>query len=153
MADGLARLDGRVSNVVPTTGLEPAIFRLEVKRVTTTPISLSLDVWTSKNAKAMLGVIGHWITPDFVYRERVLEFIEIEGPHTGENMADTVYPTLMELSLETKLFAVTADNAANNDTLVNTKPDTNSESSTGSASGATSLIAPSFCKTKQRPSQ
>ena len=28
-------------------------------------IVLSLDVWTSKNSKAILGVKGHWLTADF----------------------------------------------------------------------------------------
>lgn len=50
----------------------------------TIALSLSLDVWTSKNHKSILGVIGHWLTPNFEYRERVLEFSEISGSHSGE---------------------------------------------------------------------
>jgi hypothetical protein len=81
-------------------------------------IALSLDVWTSKNSKAMLGVIGHWMTADFQYREQVLEFAEISGAHTGENMADMLHKTLVELGIERKLLTITADNASNNQTLV-----------------------------------
>ena len=30
------------------------------------------------------AVIGHWLSEDFVYKEAVLEFAEIEGTKTGE---------------------------------------------------------------------
>ncbi|RKF54386.1 hypothetical protein GcM3_209025 [Golovinomyces cichoracearum] len=49
--------------------------------------SLSLDVWTSKNCKIILGVIGYWLTADFEYREAVLDFKELSGVHSGDNMA------------------------------------------------------------------
>lgn len=81
-------------------------------------ISLSLDAWTSKNSKAMLGVIGHWLTSDFQYRERVLEFTEIHGIHSGENMAEVLQRLLTELRIEHKLLTITADNATNNECLL-----------------------------------
>jgi hypothetical protein len=81
-------------------------------------ISLSLDAWTSKNSKAMLGVIGHWLTSDFQYRERVLEFTEIHGIHSGENMAEVLQTLLTELRIEHKLLTITADNATNNECLL-----------------------------------
>lgn len=48
-------------------------------KATCLAISLSLNVWTSKNHLAILGVIGHWITPEFKYQERVLKFCELQG--------------------------------------------------------------------------
>jgi hypothetical protein len=84
---------------------------------TCSTIALSLDVWTSKNHKAILGVIGHWLTPDFDYRERVLEFSELSGSHSGENMAERLQRMLAELQIENKLLTITADNASNNETL------------------------------------
>lgn len=81
-------------------------------------ISLSLDSWTSQNSKAMLGIIGHWITAEFQHREHVLEFREIQGVHSGENMAEVLQTTLAELKIEHKLLAITADNAANNESLL-----------------------------------
>ncbi len=80
-------------------------------------ISLSLDVWTSSNHLSILAIIGHWLTEDFEYRERLIEFKEIIGPHTGENMAEIVEDTLVELGIEGKLLTITADNATNNETL------------------------------------
>lgn len=84
---------------------------------TCSTIALSLDVWTSKNHKSILGVIGHWLTPNFEYRERVPEFSEISGSHSGENMAELLRNMLSELQLEDKLLTITADNASNNETL------------------------------------
>ncbi|CEL08111.1 hypothetical protein ASPCAL11264 [Aspergillus calidoustus] len=84
---------------------------------TCSTIALSLDVWTSKNHKSILGVIGHWLTPNFEYQERVLEFREISGSHSGENMAELLQSMLSELQLEDKLLTITADNASNNETL------------------------------------
>jgi hAT family C-terminal dimerisation region len=81
-------------------------------------IGLSLDIWTSKNFKAILGVIGHWLTADFQYQERVLEFTEMHSVHSGENMAQTVEEILEELGIRYKLLAITTDNASNNETLV-----------------------------------
>lgn len=81
-------------------------------------VALSLDVWTSKNSKAILAVIGHWLKDDFEDQERVFEFVEISGVHSGENMAELLQNTLEELQIEQKLLTITADNAANNESLV-----------------------------------
>jgi hypothetical protein len=48
----------------------------------------------------------------------MLEFIEIQGPYTGENIAGIVLEVLKELGISTKLITITSDNAGNNDTLV-----------------------------------
>ena len=42
-------------------------------------IALSLDAWTSANQLPFLAIIRHWVTQDFKYEERILEFIELEG--------------------------------------------------------------------------
>jgi hypothetical protein len=87
---------------------------------TSRTIALSLDVWTSQNQKEILGVIGHWLTEDFEYKESVLEFEELVGVHSGDNMAQMVFDMLKELDLTKKLITVTADNASNNGTFVET---------------------------------
>ena len=81
-------------------------------------IALSLDVWTSQNHLPILGVIGHWLTEEFEYREKVLEFKELHGPHSGENLAAAVESLLIELGLEQKLLSITGDNASNNERMV-----------------------------------
>ncbi|KAJ5413612.1 hypothetical protein N7509_000239 [Penicillium cosmopolitanum] len=80
-------------------------------------LALSLDVWTSENQIAIMGIIGHWISPDFEKREELLEFTEINGPHSGENLAEVVLKMLDELDIAPKLLTITGDNAGNNGTL------------------------------------
>jgi hypothetical protein len=63
-------------------------------------------------------VIGHWLTEDFVYKEAVLEFKEIEGAKSRENIARIVFELLHELDIESKVLSITGDNASNNETLV-----------------------------------
>lgn len=81
-------------------------------------IAISLDVWTSKNSKPILGVIGHQLDSQFYYQEQVLEFAEIYRAYTGENIADLLQRTLEELRIERKILVITADNASNNKALV-----------------------------------
>jgi hypothetical protein len=80
-------------------------------------LALSLDVWTSENQIAIMGILGHWITPDFEKRDELLEFTEINGPHSGENLAEVVLKMLAELDIVPKLLTITGDNAGNNGTL------------------------------------
>ncbi|KAJ9480587.1 hypothetical protein PENNAL_c0164G05839 [Penicillium nalgiovense] len=80
-------------------------------------LALSLDVWTSENQIAIMGIIGHWISPEFEKREELLEFTDICGPHSGENLAEIVMKMLEELDVAPKLLTITGDNAANNGTL------------------------------------
>jgi hypothetical protein len=81
-------------------------------------IALLLDGWMSKNDISILAVIGYWLTEDFVYKERVLEFAEIEGPKSGENIAGIVLELLQELDIESKVITITSDNASNNETMI-----------------------------------
>lgn len=95
--------------------------RLQLKEelsITCKTIALSLDIWTSKNHLPILGIIGHWLTEDFEYQEKVLEFTELCGTHSGENLAAAVETLLEELGLEHKLITITGDNASNNETMV-----------------------------------
>ncbi|KAI2854479.1 hypothetical protein CBS13152_11463 [Aspergillus niger] len=64
-----------------------------------------------------MGIIGHWISPEFDKRDELLEFTEINGPHSGENLADVVLNMLDELDIAPKLLTITGDNAGNNGTL------------------------------------
>ncbi|KAF8607073.1 hypothetical protein BDV93DRAFT_403183, partial [Ceratobasidium sp. AG-I] len=50
--------------------------------------------------------------------ETLLEFVELQGAHTGENMANAVSATVAELGIADKVVALVSDNASNNGTLV-----------------------------------
>ncbi|KAJ5202977.1 hypothetical protein N7449_005056 [Penicillium cf. viridicatum] len=76
--------------------------------------------WMSGQARTIkpfweLSATGCPLT--FKYQERVLEFSELAGSHSGENMAETLQKMLVELRIEEKLLTITADNASNNETL------------------------------------
>jgi hypothetical protein len=48
--------------------------RLQLKTdlaLTCKSIALSLDLWTSKNNISVIAIIGHWLTPEFVYKQKV----------------------------------------------------------------------------------
>lgn len=77
-------------------------------------IALSLDVCSSPNRVPFLGIIGHWLTEDFEYMERTLAFRELGATHSGEDLAAEVEQTLVEFDIESKLIAITGDNASNN---------------------------------------
>ncbi|KAJ5288432.1 hypothetical protein N7508_011207 [Penicillium antarcticum] len=62
-------------------------------------------------------IIGHGLTDEFEYRERLLEFAELQGIHSGENLSIAVENMLIELGLEDKLSSITGDNASNNEAM------------------------------------
>jgi hypothetical protein len=41
----------------------------------------------SENSPPFIAIVGLWITEDFVYEEVILDFVEVNGSHTGENLA------------------------------------------------------------------
>lgn len=42
-------------------------------------VAISLDVWISETEIPILAIIGHWLTPEFMYREKVFDFKQLEG--------------------------------------------------------------------------
>ena len=80
-------------------------------------IHLSLDSWTSGNHLSILGVIGHTVVGGQL-QEYVLALQEIQGHHTGENLAPIVLAILQDYSITHKLGYIQMDNATNNDTLI-----------------------------------
>jgi hypothetical protein len=53
-----------------------------------------------------------------VLNKAVLEFAEIQGAHTDENLASIVYKALLDLALRQKFIAVVSNSVSNNGTLV-----------------------------------
>jgi len=52
----------------------------------------------------ILAIIGLWLTTEFENWQQVIEFIELQGPHSGENLAATVDPGIGPCSQATLLF-------------------------------------------------
>ncbi|KAF7346964.1 Transposase-like protein [Mycena venus] len=79
---------------------------------------LSLDAWTSSNGYAFMAVIIHYIGNDGKLEECLIDFRELSGQHSGENMAAAVWETVDKFGLIGRIIAFVMDNATNNDTLV-----------------------------------
>ena len=62
--------------------------------------------------------MGHYIDAGFNLHQRFMAFEQIHGEHNGENFARIVYDTLNRNNLCEKLHCVTADNASNNNTMM-----------------------------------
>jgi hypothetical protein len=52
---------------------------------------------------AYLAVTGHWLTAEWQLRSELLSFSEIDGSHSGENMAEELYSVLKEYNITHKV--------------------------------------------------
>ena len=81
-------------------------------------ISLSFDLWTSPNCLAILGIVAHFIDKDGKRRNTVLALRELEGEHSGENMADVLLQVIGDYKITGQIGYFMCDNASTNDTCV-----------------------------------
>lgn len=81
-------------------------------------VSLALDCWTSPFQQAFMAITVYFIDRDWNYRELLLGFEPLHGPHTGVNLSDVLLELLRERGLLHRIFSVTTDNATNNETLI-----------------------------------
>jgi hypothetical protein len=81
-------------------------------------VSLALDCWTSPFQQAFMAITVYFIDKDWNYREMLLGFEPLHGPHTGINLSDVLHQLLKERKLLDRIFSVTTDNATNNETLI-----------------------------------
>jgi hypothetical protein len=103
------RLEGRIGDVV-------AEISRDIKATSTT-ICLTLDGWTSQNNLGMLAINIKWLDSNFRRHQHSIEFMEVQGSHSGENMSYIVLDALKRHDCCHKLLTITGDNAENNDTL------------------------------------
>jgi hypothetical protein len=64
-----------------------------------------------------MAVLAYYVSEDWKYREVLLGFERISGPHTGQNLARIVEGIVMQFDLTDRLLTITCDNASNNSTL------------------------------------
>jgi hypothetical protein len=81
-------------------------------------ISISFDLWTSPNYLAILGVVAHFIDRNGERRTAVLGLRELEGEHSGENMAEVLLQTFKDYKISGRIGYFMADNATSNDTCI-----------------------------------
>ena len=80
-------------------------------------ISLTLDIWTSPNYIAFLGIEAHFIDQNGKLQNLLIAFRMLLGPHTGENIASVVIATVESYNITSHITYTTMDNASNNDTF------------------------------------
>ncbi|KAJ1270677.1 hypothetical protein BS78_06G070100 [Paspalum vaginatum] len=81
-------------------------------------ISLTTDLWTSNQNIQYMCLVVHYVDVDWVLQCRVLNFVELDPPHTGIMIAQAIFECLVEWKIEDKVMTITLDNASNNDTVV-----------------------------------
>ena len=80
--------------------------------------TLTIDSWTTKSQHAFFGITIHWIDALWVLNTRVLRLLNLKRRHTGEYMNKLLVKTLKEFNILDRIYAITRDNASNNDTLI-----------------------------------
>ncbi|KAF7333142.1 Transposase-like protein [Mycena venus] len=66
---------------------------------------LSLDAWTSSNGYAFLAIVVHYIGNDGKLEECLIDFRELVGQHSGENMAAAVWKTVEDFGLKGRVIS------------------------------------------------
>lgn len=86
-------------------------------------MAVSLDGWTSGNNYGFLGIITHYVNPDtgelglsqvlviiiftqLSTEECLIDFRELLGQHTGENIAEAVWDTLCMFGIQGKVNCI-----------------------------------------------
>jgi hypothetical protein len=81
-------------------------------------ISLTTDLWTSNQNVQYMSLVAHYIDVNWELQCCVLNFVELDPPHTGVVIYQAIFECLVEWNIEDKLITITLDNASNNDTAI-----------------------------------
>lgn len=79
-------------------------------------IAIAGDCWTSSNGHAFLAVVGSWITNNWTLETGLLNFIELHGAHTGDNIGQATFDSMKDHGIIGQMISQTTDSASNNDT-------------------------------------
>ena len=66
-------------------------------------LSFSLDIWTSTVVKAYMGITVHYISNAWNLQQITLDFIELEGSHTGRCIAEELITVLSSYDISKKV--------------------------------------------------
>ncbi|GBC36498.1 zinc finger BED domain-containing protein RICESLEEPER 2-like [Rhizophagus irregularis DAOM 181602=DAOM 197198] len=81
-------------------------------------ISFTIDAWTSSNSISFLGITAHWISDEWELKNILLDFVKLEGSHSGKNIKEFFLKSLKDFGIMTKILGITTDNASNNNTFL-----------------------------------
>lgn len=66
----------------------------------------------------MLGIVAHYISESGQLEHAVLALRELDGKHSGANMADCVMEVINDYGIASKVGDFMMDNADNNNTMM-----------------------------------
>ena len=83
-------------------------------------IHISFDGWTTKGGKrGYLGVVSHYVNTHGKLVDLPITLPQLMEAHSGENLADVIYKTLLEFGVaSTKISWFITNNALNNNTAI-----------------------------------
>lgn len=78
-------------------------------------ISLTYDIWLSKQRLSYLGITAHFIDRNWMMQKRIITYALTDTSHAGENIADFIFRKLVnDRGISEKLFSLAMDNASAN---------------------------------------
>ncbi|CAB4433776.1 unnamed protein product [Rhizophagus irregularis] len=80
--------------------------------------SILQDGWTSSNNVSFLGITVYLITNEWELKSFLLDFIKLDGPHSGAIIKEAFLKSLSSYNIESNILGVTTDNASNNITFL-----------------------------------
>jgi len=66
-------------------------------------ISFTTDCWTSPSSKSFMSITAHFIDDDWKLQHFLLDFIEINESHTGQNLKNAFLSGLENFGIEDKV--------------------------------------------------
>ncbi|KAK2470914.1 hypothetical protein H9L39_17145 [Fusarium oxysporum f. sp. albedinis] len=76
------------------------------------------DNWTSPNCLGVIGFTVQFVTEDHGLQSLVVRIKELEGQHSGENMAEAIMEFIREYGIASKVGYFMMDNASNMNTMI-----------------------------------
>src|SRR5258706_2717386 len=81
-------------------------------------VHFTVDLWTSPNALAILGIIVHYTSESGQLDHSVLALLELDGKHSGHNIAGCIMQVINDYGIASKRGYFMMDNADTHDTMM-----------------------------------
>jgi hypothetical protein len=62
-------------------------------------ISFTTDIWTSPSTKSFMSLTAHFIDTQWKLRNLIIDFSQLYGQHTGDNIKEAFILSLQQLSV------------------------------------------------------
>ncbi|KAF9589719.1 hypothetical protein IFM89_027994 [Coptis chinensis] len=82
-------------------------------------VSFTTDMWTPDYQNiGYCCVTCHYIDDEWVLRKKIIAYLTVPTPHSGVVLSEVIKAQALAWNVDRKLFAITVDNASNNNTMV-----------------------------------